>query len=57
VSADIWRDIAATNADEIEPALDALIARLQELREDLRDGDRLSEIFESAARWRDHLKR
>ena len=33
--ADIWRDIAATNADEIGPALDALIAVLQDLRGDL----------------------
>ena len=38
---DIWRDIAATNADEIGPALDALIALLQDLRRDLPDGDRL----------------
>ena len=36
--ADIWRDIAATNADEIGPALDALIARLQDLRRDLPGG-------------------
>ena len=55
--ADIWRDIAATNADEIGPALDVLIARLQELRRDLSDGERLAEVFESAARWREHLKR
>ena len=33
--AEIWRDIAATNADEIGPALDALIAVLQDLRADL----------------------
>src|SRR5207344_2746741 len=30
--ADIWKDIAATNADEIGPALDALIAALGRLR-------------------------
>ena len=30
--ADIWKDIAATNADEIGAALDALIAVLQDLR-------------------------
>ena len=54
--ADIWRDIAATNADEIGPALDALIARLDELRRDLRTGDRLADLFDSAARWRTHLK-
>jgi prephenate dehydrogenase len=50
--ADIWKDIASTNADEIGPALDALIAVLQDLRRDLPNGDRLSEIFSEAARWR-----
>src|SRR5262249_18722123 len=55
--ADIWRDIAATNADEIGPALDALIAVLQDLRADLRDGGRLSEVFDDAGRWRAALKR
>jgi prephenate dehydrogenase len=54
--ADIWKDIAATNADEIGPALDALIAVLQELRRDLADGDHLTEIFATANRWRDTLK-
>jgi prephenate dehydrogenase len=54
--ADIWRDVAATNADELGPALDALIALLEELRADLRDGDRLADVFASAARWRDALK-
>jgi prephenate dehydrogenase len=52
---EIWRDIAATNADELGPALDALIAVLQDLRRDLPDGDRLAEIFTSAARWRASL--
>jgi prephenate dehydrogenase len=55
--ADIWRDIAGTNADEIGPALDALISVLQELRRDLPDGDRLTEVFTDAARWRATLKR
>lgn len=55
--ADIWRDIAATNADQLGPALDALIARLEELRRDLADGERLGEIFDAAARWREHLQR
>ena len=54
--ADIWRDVVATNVDELGPALDALIAVLEELRADLRDGDRLSDLFGSAARWRDTLK-
>ena len=54
---DIWKDIAATNADEIGPALDALIAMLQDLRRDLTDGDRLEEVFADAARWRATLKK
>ncbi len=54
---DIWRDIAATNADEIGPALDALIALLQDLRKDLPDGDTLAEVFTDAARWRATLKK
>lgn len=54
---DIWRDIAATNADEIGSALDALIARLQDLRRDLPEGDTLADIFTDAARWRATLKK
>ena len=54
---DIWKDIAATNADEIGPALDALIAQLQDLRRDLLDGDTLAEVFADAARWRATLKK
>jgi prephenate dehydrogenase len=54
--ADIWKDIAATNGDEIGPALDALIAVLQDLRRDLPAGDQLTEIFATANRWRDTLK-
>ncbi|HXH06579.1 MAG TPA: prephenate dehydrogenase/arogenate dehydrogenase family protein [Vicinamibacterales bacterium] len=51
----IWKDICATNADEIGRALDALIAVLTALRADLEMGDRLEAIFESAARWRARL--
>jgi len=53
--ADIWRDIAMTNADQLGHALDTLITRLQELRADLADGSRLTEIFEAASRWRQLL--
>ncbi|MBI4485221.1 MAG: prephenate dehydrogenase/arogenate dehydrogenase family protein [Acidobacteria bacterium] len=53
--ADIWKDVAATNADEIGPALDALIALLQDLRRDLPAGRRLTDVFASASRWRDSL--
>jgi prephenate dehydrogenase len=54
---DIWRDIVATNADEIGPALDALIEVLQALREDLPEGERLGEVFTDARRWRERLKK
>jgi prephenate dehydrogenase len=54
-SAEIWRDITTTNADEIRPALDTLIAILQDLRGDLTNGERLAEIFEDAGRWRARL--
>jgi len=53
--ADIWKDIAATNGDEIGRALDTLIDLLKALRADLQHGDELAEIFRSAARWREHL--
>jgi prephenate dehydrogenase len=53
--ADIWRDIAAANADQIAPALDALITALQQLRNDLASGDRLDAVFAEALRWRDQL--
>jgi prephenate dehydrogenase len=53
--AEIWRDIAATNADELGAALDASMAVLAELRRDLPHGDRLTEVFASAARWRASL--
>ncbi len=53
--ADIWKDIVSTNADEVGPALDALISVLKELRKDLEDGDRLAEVFAEAAQWRGKL--
>jgi prephenate dehydrogenase len=53
--ANIWQDIAATNADHLRPALDALIARLTELRDGLEDPDTIERVFEEAARWRARL--
>jgi prephenate dehydrogenase len=53
--ADIWRDIVATNADEIGPAIDTLITELRRLRNDLAKGDALTDIFAAANRWRDSL--
>jgi prephenate dehydrogenase len=55
--AEIWKDITATNADEIAAALDALIAVLRDLRNDLAAGDRLEEVFLNARRWRENLNR
>jgi len=52
---DTWRDICATNADSLTDALDALIARLSELRADLRSGEAVTRIFTEAARWRVEL--
>jgi prephenate dehydrogenase len=50
-----WRDVCATNADAVGDALDELIARLSELRADLRGGDAVNRIFTEAARWRAEL--
>jgi prephenate dehydrogenase len=55
--AEIWKDIAATNADEIGEALDTLIALLQELRGDLQAGDRIGEVFDRANQWRASLSK
>jgi prephenate dehydrogenase len=52
---DTWVDICATNADRIEEALDALIARLSDIRADLRGGGAVNRIFDEAARWRIEL--
>ena len=50
--ADVWRDIASTNAEQLGRVLDALIARLTHLRQGLDDGQALETTFEEAARWR-----
>ncbi len=51
----VWKDIAATNADQIREALDRLIDALSSLRTDLENGTAIDTIFTSAARWRDAL--
>ena len=53
--ADTWIDVCATNAPAIGDALDALIARLIELRESLSGGEALPRIFDEAGRWRSEL--
>src|SRR3990167_5726324 len=51
--ADIWLDIVATNADNVDAAIDALIGALMRLRQDLRDSDgALERTFDAAAQWR-----
>jgi prephenate dehydrogenase len=54
--ASIWSDICATNEDELLPALDRLIATLQELRSSLGRDQSIAPLFESARRWRARLK-
>jgi len=53
--ASIWREICAANADDIGPALDALIARLSELRADLGSGRTVDRVFDDAGKWRAEL--
>ena len=48
----IWRDICATNSDEIRPALDALITELERLRDGLEDAPVIDRVFDSAIVWR-----
>jgi prephenate dehydrogenase len=45
----IWRDILEANADNIDAALDRLIAILQDLRQ---HHDRLPAVFERASHWK-----
>jgi len=53
--ADIWRDIFATNADDVGGALDILIAELRAMRLNLKQGDDIGRVFESAGEWREVL--
>jgi prephenate dehydrogenase len=53
--ADIWKEVCATNADEIGSALDALIGVLRQLRADLQTGQSIDAVFESANAWRETL--
>lgn len=53
--ASVWRDICATNADEIARALDLLIERLSDLRGDLQREEIIGAVFDHAAHWRAEL--
>jgi prephenate dehydrogenase len=50
--ADIWRDITASNQDNIARAIDELVAILQRLRPPSSDPEALERTFDSAARWK-----
>jgi prephenate dehydrogenase len=50
-----WIDICAVNADVVDGALEALIARLIELRGDLRGGTVIHRVFDDAGHWRAEL--
>jgi prephenate dehydrogenase len=52
----IWQDICATNADDIRPAIDALITILAQLRDGLEDGGILETLFASAQEWRERIQ-
>lgn len=55
--ADIWRDSVATNADNIGAAIDALVAVLLEIRNDLGASDgALERTFAAAAEWKRTLE-
>jgi prephenate dehydrogenase len=54
--ASVWGEVGASNADEIGPALDALIQVLSELRQGLGGSAAIERVFESANRWRDELQ-
>jgi prephenate dehydrogenase len=54
--ADVWRDVCRTNADEIGPAIDLLVAQLQEFRRGLEQDAEVDRVFEAANRWRARLE-
>jgi prephenate dehydrogenase len=54
--ADIWRDVAATNAEHVAAAIDDMIAVLRAIRDDLNGGETIDRLFGSAARWKRTLE-
>ena len=54
---DIWKDIAATNADVLRDAIDHLIGALTDVRETLGTGEGIESVLTSASRWRAALER
>lgn len=53
----VWRDVCATNADNLRDALNGLIEVLSQLRDDLQHGANLEQIFQSARSWKSRLER
>lgn len=53
--AGVWRDVCRSNADEIGPALDRLIAELTAIRQRLPDGATIDRVFDRANEWRERL--
>ena len=50
--ASVWKDVCASNADALGPALDLLIERLRDVRSSLDRGAAIDSLFEEAGRWR-----
>ncbi len=55
-SYDLWRDILATNPDAIEEALNAMIGKLEHLRDNLRSRE-MEQQFRTAAAFATSLRR
>ncbi len=53
--ASMWTDVLSTNADEIGPAIDALIEELRRIRTRLDDPSAVQDLFAHAQRWRERL--
>lgn len=55
--AEMWREICASNADQIGPALDRLIEVLRQLRDDLQTGAAIERVFSAAQQWKEQMPR
>ncbi len=54
--ASMWAGVLASNADEVGPALDAMIEQLRRLRDGLGDRAAVARLFDAASGWRARLK-
>jgi prephenate dehydrogenase len=55
-SFDLWRDILATNPDAIEEALNAMIGKLEHVRDNLRSRE-MEQVFRAAGEFASKLRR